>query len=190
VSRNVTDEFRDAVWASDLPPSARLLLLAMSRHCTFETGSDCRPGVTRLMADTGLSKRTILRLWDELTEDPDAGKPGWLRLLHKGSSKPVRLASVYKLVIPNGVTTTPVTGAMTAPVDVTTGAMVPPTGATTPPDWCHGGTPPPTTTYDHLTRVDPRDGAEVCARCGCMTDRPGAYEVKGKDVICTHEAAA
>src|SRR5690242_8058150 len=105
----------------------------MSRHCTFETGADCRPGVTRLMADTGLSKRTILRLWEDLTEDPSTGKAGWLRLLSKGASKPVRLASVYQLVIPNGDTTTPVTGAMTTPVLRTTGAMVPPTGATTPP---------------------------------------------------------
>lgn len=153
MSRNVTDDFRDAVWKSDLPPSSRLLLLAMSRHCTFETGADCRPGVTRLMADTGLSKRTILRLWDELTEDPTVGKPGWLRLLQKGSSKPVRLASVYQLVIPNGDTMTPVTGDMTAPVTDGTGDMVPTTGATTPPDWCHDGTPPPMTTCDHLGAI-------------------------------------
>lgn len=32
--------------------------------------------------------------------------------------------------------------------------------------------------------------SEVCARCGCSTDRPGSYRVKRIDVICEHEVAA
>ena len=40
-------------------------------------------------------------------------------------------------------------------------------------------------------RVQSRsDDSEICATCGCSTDRPGSYLVKRKDVVCLHEVAA
>ena len=41
------------------------------------------------------------------------------------------------------------------------------------------------------TRLQTRSSdSDVCARCGCSTDRPGSYKEKRKDIVCTHEAAA
>jgi hypothetical protein len=68
-------------------------------------------------------------------------KPGWLRLVKKGASKPKRVASVYRLIIPTGVVMTPVHG--------DTGSTMNRTGVMVNHDWCHGDTPPPMTTVDH-----------------------------------------
>lgn len=38
--------------------------------------------------------------------------------------------------------------------------------------------------------ADRSNDSEVCARCGCSTDRPGSYRVKRKDVVCLHEVAS
>ena len=58
------------VFESDLPPSERLVALALANHADEE--GVCWPSVKRIIACTGLTKRTILRSLDRLEET------GWL----------------------------------------------------------------------------------------------------------------
>jgi hypothetical protein len=84
--------FRDAVFeAESLTSMERLLLLAMSRHCDWDTGGECRPGLERLMRETAMSRRSIQRVRESLVEK------GWLTLVAQGSTKKGPRASVYEL---------------------------------------------------------------------------------------------
>ncbi|MEK9722119.1 MAG: helix-turn-helix domain-containing protein [Rhodospirillaceae bacterium] len=69
--------WRHAIVASDLQPSTRLLLLALSTFMD-ETGRSCFPSVAQLVAATGLSKNTVLTHLDL------ARAGGWIEIVLHG----------------------------------------------------------------------------------------------------------
>lgn len=147
-------DYRDAVWASALPPNAKLVTLAMSIDADWGTGKNCRPGMRRLRDLTGLSERTITRVRQECV------RAGWMELIETGSRKGGGHASTYDLTIPThdtlaGVelstpdTETGVTRAPVAGVPDSTPAKSASTPANRAGDPCQVGDPPLLTTYDH-----------------------------------------
>lgn len=48
----------------------------------------------------------------------------------------------------------------------------------------------PENSQKRTPRQSHSNGDEICATCGCSTDRPGSYLVKRRDVVCLHGAAA
>lgn len=89
-------KWRDALAASDLPPSARLVGFVLSIHMDAEGGS-CFPS-TRLLADeTGLARNTVMGAVDELEDN------GLLEVERGGGHR----ASRYQAVLPNGSASEP-----------------------------------------------------------------------------------
>jgi hypothetical protein len=73
MARNTVIAWRDAVVASDLPASSRLVLLVLSTHMNAAGGS-CHPGTRRLAQESGLSRNTVLDALKACIDD------GWLEV--------------------------------------------------------------------------------------------------------------
>jgi hypothetical protein len=129
------DQYREAVWASDLPPTQRFVALALSRFMDLDTLASAYPGNAKLARLTGCSVRTVQRALRDLQD------AGWIRCHKAGKGS---WASLYAGVLgdvrestgvvtqrrvrgvtesPHPSTTTPRTeGAITAPLRRGSGA--------------------------------------------------------------------
>ena len=110
------NEWRRAICSSDLRPVPRHVALTLSLYVNGSTGT-AYPGKSRLVADTGLVKRTVgLAL-------ADLEQAGYLVVVRRGSSLAgqKRMATEYLIAIPTGAGDAPVTtGAGDALVHLTT----------------------------------------------------------------------
>ena len=85
---------RDWVWSlPDLPPSTRLLLLALAEH--VQHGGTCFPGQVRLAAMCGVSERQVRNLLQEL------GSRGLISVQHRPGQGRGRKSNLYRLEMGN-----------------------------------------------------------------------------------------
>lgn len=91
--------WRSAIADSDLPPTTRHCLLALSTYMN-ERGGSAFPGASLLAHDTGLHLRTVRGALS------DAVARGWLEVVEKGGAPKdgPRRASVYRACVPANVT--------------------------------------------------------------------------------------
>lgn len=89
------------VWRLDLPPSVKLVALALADHA-HDDGTEARPSRALLIEKTGLSKMTVKRAIEHLMADG-------VILLDRPSTQ--HYANVYTFTLdgPRGTTTTPLT---------------------------------------------------------------------------------
>jgi hypothetical protein len=93
--RNRLFRWRDAIVNSTLTPTQRFVALVLSLHMDRE-GDSCWPSLSTLAAETGLSRRTVIRALNDL--DPD--------FLMRKRGGPGRGPTRYTAVLPSD---TPVT---------------------------------------------------------------------------------
>ena len=115
---------------------------------------------------------------------------GWLEVVgDRGSKKGSTRTTRYRLSLPTGCVTPPVTGrtippvtgGTTRPVPNPTGRMVHTTGRTMP---VTGRTMRP----DLIDPLMTKTAESICPWCECPLDRPGSFiDETGKDVVCGHE---
>jgi Helix-turn-helix domain len=86
--------YMDAVMASDLKPTERLVTLVIAKHTDSKTGRDCHAKVETLAKEAGLGHATIERITPVLV------KKGWLIQAHSGRGGSSKLANAYDLSIP------------------------------------------------------------------------------------------
>jgi hypothetical protein len=99
--RRRIDQWRAAVWETDLSPTTKLVALAVSQFMDFDTLGSAHPGNPRLVSMTGLSGRQIIRELQRLE------RAGWLKCVHRGGGR--GHASMYKGQL-KGVTQSPFNG--------------------------------------------------------------------------------
>lgn len=112
-----------AAWSVQVPPSEKLVLLALADHAGDETFS-CWPSLTHLAKKTGLNRRTVTRLIGSLERQMLIGR------IHRGQR-----STKYQLNVANW-------GHDDTRGDMSLGAESPPARGTTPlavGAQCHGG---------------------------------------------------
>jgi hypothetical protein len=89
--------YMEAVMASDLTPTQRLVLLVQAKHADAHEGTltNSFPSEETLAVETGLNRKTIQRTRKSLVED------GWLDQTHCGRGGSSKLANSYDLYIPD-----------------------------------------------------------------------------------------
>lgn len=88
------DDYRRAVFRSELPSTAKLVAVALSEFMDNRTLGDARPGPALLAKRTGLTARSVEKWLAALVV------AGWLVQTSKGGSVGGRKASVYRGTIP------------------------------------------------------------------------------------------
>jgi hypothetical protein len=88
--------FMEAVLASDLTPTQRLVLIVHAKHADADDDrlTNSYPSEDTLAAETGLSKKTIYTARKALAE------MGWLIQTHSGRGGSSKLANAYDLAVP------------------------------------------------------------------------------------------
>lgn len=91
--RRYTTIWCDLIAASNLPPTQKWLATRLASYADYRTGRNARPGLTRLSADTGFARNTVIAALARLEER------GLIRCTKRGTPRD-RRASVYQLVNP------------------------------------------------------------------------------------------
>lgn len=161
--KNYVSRWEDAVWASALGSSEKLVALAMAKHADYSTGANCRPGPATLAAMTGLSDSTVVRCRRNLES------AGWVARSSTGGLRgEKRSANVYHLTNPGhhdpghgdtGGTVTPVDYPQDYPHGGHGDGGHGDTGVTTTDDRGHGDVLP--TTHDLHTPPYPPGGGDA-----------------------------
>jgi hypothetical protein len=126
------ERWADAIWASGLPASARLVALAFADHAGDQ--ATAWVALARLAARTGLSRRSCQRAIDRLVED------GWLTE-HEAQAQ--HKSPVFVLTFPPSMTDAePARGATVTPLTAPRGATVSARGAKSASQGRHSDTSP------------------------------------------------
>src|SRR4051794_35373875 len=90
--RRARDDYVDAIWASDLRPSQRLVLLALARFMGLDDLANAYPGPARLARETGLGQSTVKQMLVDLQN------LGWITQTHNGGTSLAgrQFASIYR----------------------------------------------------------------------------------------------
>ena len=168
--RRATDDYRKALYESELPSTTKLVGLAMTEFMDHRTLADARPGPALLARRTGLAARTVKREVARLVRD------GWLQQTLRGGSSLKRLASVYSGAIPTRDTQTRVNTANPCHTD---------TGQDGRPVTHRHGNPCHTDTPPSPTGIDNQAGASAPGpeRAGAMRLQPTeSYVIRPEDL--------
>jgi len=114
-------QWRSAVFASDLPSTAKLVLLTLAEFAD-KNGANCWPSLPMIAKRASLNERSVRRALD------DVEPLGWIQRSKKGAERGWAL-SVYRLTMPSGVDTESVVDAQrpdteSTPLEATSGLSV------------------------------------------------------------------
>lgn len=85
--------WRSAIVASDLGPNVRLVALVMSLHMN-ERGGSAWPSYATLSRETGLGRRSVMRLVDTLVSE------GWLIVEPRHTESGRQTSNRYRATVP------------------------------------------------------------------------------------------
>lgn len=162
----------DWAFAQNVPPSQKFVLVALSNFA-HKDGSGARPGLDRLMSDTGYSRRSVQVALSKLEE---GGLIQCLKYRHGGPG----MATVWRCCIDKGAAPAGLKSAAAALLEPTKGAA---DDVNSAPHAVNGASPAP-------QPLEPTEPARACPSCGSeiRDERASRFSPRAPAWRCTNSS--